>query len=124
MADLIYLDALKLKLTEFGKVEDELSRLSVMKEELRDQVRKWLDINELTEYETLDGNDGRLWRLSVTQSSRNTVNVEALKAKVTEAEFNELVSKTEFEVFKCQLVKTRKKSSSAHKAPKAPRGNS
>lgn len=122
MAEPVYVNELKQKLVELGTIEDEYTKLKVKRDDLRDQVRKWLDINDRTEYETLDASGEQLWRMNVTPSSRSSVDHDLLKATVTPEQYDQIVTKNEFEVFKCQPVKSRKKNGNS--APKAPKGSS
>lgn len=117
MTNLLFTNDLKTALTELAVIEQELSKLSVKKDELREKLEKWMNINSLDNYETFDSNEKNYFRLTISRSSRRSVNIDLLQAKVDNEMFKSLVSITETKSFKCQIVKSRKKLNNTPSAP-------
>lgn len=121
MTELLYEDGLKQALSSLGQIEKELTRLNIQKDELRDKIRKWMEINELKEHDSVDSNGDKLWRVTISVARRKSVNYDVLREKVTPDDFDEIVSHGEYTTFKCQQVKSKKKSGGS--APSAPKAN-
>lgn len=119
MSKVVYEENLKEALSKLGEIEDELTRLNIQKDELRDQIKKWMEINNLTSYETTDSKETKLWRMTTSVISRRSINYDLLQEHLDDETYNIVVSNNESSVFKCQPVKSRKKKDSIPNAPKA-----
>ena len=117
MSKLLFTEDLKKALSELAVIDAELSKLTIKKDEIREKLQKWMSINSLSEYETFDSDEKNYFRLTITKTSRRNVNVDLLQAKIDFQIFNEVVSKTESSVFKCQIVKSKKGNSKKITAP-------
>ncbi len=117
MTKVVYEENLKEALTNLGKIEDELTKLNIQKDEIRDQIKKWMEINNLTEYESTDSENAKLWRLTKSTVSRRSVNYDLLQEHLDADAYNIVVSQSESNVFKCQPVKSRKKKNNIPDAP-------
>jgi len=116
-----YESDLKSTLADLKIVMDELDKLKMQKDEIRDAVRKFLKMHELDEFETKD-TDGQLWRLGITNSERRSVNYDALGEMLTEEQLDEVIVISPSERLNTKLVKSYKKKN-GKKAPRAPRAN-
>lgn len=110
MSNLPYVDDLRQALTQLGEAENELSIAKNKKELLREKIRMWLDMNGLREFEIMDATDSRLWRMTVTDGTRRSANFDVLNSLLTPQQFDDAVSVSETQTFKCQQVKSSKKS--------------
>lgn len=116
MPDLTYVDDMRKCLSLLGKVERSLTKLKVKKEEYRNNLLKWLIINNLKDYETFDSIEEDYWRLASSIQKRKSCDLEKLQKEYPDA-YNACVTYNEINTFKCQVVK-----SSKNNAPKAPKG--
>jgi hypothetical protein len=116
-----YESDLKSTLADLKIVMDELDKLKMQKDEIRDAVRKFLKMHELDEFETKD-TDGQLWRLGITNSERRSVNYDALGEMLTEEQLDEVIVISPSERLNTKPVKSYKKKN-GKKAPRAPRAN-
>lgn len=117
--ELMYEDSLKKALTELGQIEEELTQKEIRKEELRQNIRQWLEVNNLSEHESFDEQNKKYWRMQIYTSSRRNLDKAGLAKDVGQDVIDKHTNVTELSGFKCQTVKTKKKSS---KAPAAPSG--
>ena len=116
-----YESDLKSTLADLKIVMDELDKLKMQKDEIRDAVRKFLKMHELDEFETKD-TDGQLWRLGITNSERRSVNYDALGEMLTEEQLDEVIVISPSERLNTKPVKSYKKKN-GKKALRAPRAN-
>ena len=116
MAELLYVNDMKTCLTLLGRVDRAITKLSVKKEEYRDNLRKWLLMNNLKEHESFDEKEEEFWRLNRSTQNRRKCDLEKLESEYPDA-YAACVETSESEIFKCQTVKSRKKN-----PPKAPKG--
>lgn len=104
MADLPYLDDLKLTLVSLGEIDKELTIANRQREILRGKIKAWLTMNNLESFEIIDSNKS-LWRLSQSSMTRRSANCDVLKGILSEDDYNRVVSTTTSSTFKCQIVK-------------------
>ena len=120
MDNLPYLEDLKRALVQLGEVEEKLSVVSNQKTILREKIKAWMDMNNLREFETLDMSNNKLWRMSITDTSRRSADYDYLESILTPVQLQNAINITESEVFKCQSVKSSKnKRKTAPAIPKA-----
>ncbi len=110
MSDLPYVDELRQALTQLGEAENELSIAKNKKDLLREKIHMWLDMNDLREFEIIDATNTQLWRMTVITSSRRSADFDVLENMLTPQQFDEAVATSETQTFKCQPVKSTKKS--------------
>lgn len=122
MATIHYEDSMKKALSELAEIEIELEKANAFKlrkETLREQIKDWMKLNNLTEHEALTLDNSQLFRMSLSTTNRKNCNFDLLQATVSPQDYDAIVTKSEFETFKCQPVKSRKNKSAAPSAPKA-----
>ncbi|RLA78151.1 MAG: hypothetical protein DRG78_15785 [Epsilonproteobacteria bacterium] len=102
-----YEDILKEKLSKLRKLETQLKDLASNKEEVRAQIKKWLELAELREHE-VDDTDGYPWKLSISNSSRRSISDwNELALLISEEEWNKLVKVTSTTTFRANRVKVK-----------------
>jgi len=114
--ELQYLDDLMKNLTTLGEIEESLTKLNQKKDIIREKIRNWLILHGINEYETFDSGGDKLWRLTLKGASRKSANIEMLEQLLSQEDFNDVVSISEYDVLKIQPVKSRSKKKSAPKA--------
>jgi len=72
MAKVLYEDELKKTLTEYKSITDSIEELTAKKNQIRNQIKQWLGINNLTEYCIYDDNE-QCWKISFGSSTRRSV---------------------------------------------------
>lgn len=98
-------------LTEIGRLDSQLTILKIKREDLRAKLKKWMEINNLTSYDSFDSIRENFYRLSITSSIKRSCDFNMLQAAYPEA-YDQCIKKTDSEVFSCRPVKTRKDRSS------------
>ncbi len=120
MIELLYEQDMQKSLIEYGKICENIDELTEHKNKIRDSLIRWMEINKLTEHETVDGNDDQLWKLSQNITRRVNIDKDKLRHLISEEQYDSITTHTESKTFKC--VKIKKKSSSK-KMPQAPVSN-
>ena len=118
MSNLPYIEDLRQALSTLGEVENKLLICRNEKELLREKVRMWLDMTNLREFEIMDSDDLKLWRMTITESSRRSADFDYIEQTLTPTQYDEAINITEIETFKCQTVKIPKKKN-VKRAPQA-----
>ena len=102
-----YEDVLKDKLSRLRVVSDDLDKLSKEKDELRAQVKKWMELMELIDHNVTDS-DGFPWSLKITSSERKSVgDWDKLKSVLSQEQWDLLIKITNTTTFTARKVKTK-----------------
>lgn len=118
MANLKFIENLKKALDELEEVTSKLDTLTLKKNDLRDKIRSWMEMHNLTEFESYNTAKDKLWGMSISKRYRKNINKNVLRTKVTEAEYDEIVTESEYVVFNCKSIKQSKINSATPAAPK------
>jgi len=116
-----YENDLRKTLAKMKVVVDGLDKLKLEKEEMREAIKKFLKIHDLDEYEIKD-TEKQLWRLTITQSERRSVDYDELEKLLSEEQLEDVVTISPSERLNIKPVKAYKKKN-GKPAPKAPRAN-
>lgn len=111
---LLYENELKMTLSKFGTILDKIDVLEMQKDEIRDGIRKFIEMNNIDEVDIRDTHN-QLWRLGISLRSRKSVNCDLLKEYLTKKEYTNTITIKESEFLTSKRVKQRKKAK-----PKAP----
>lgn len=117
MNELLYVDDLKSALQQLGEIETSLVEMTNKKQILRDKIRQWMDINSVVDFQ-IEIQDNVFWKLTINKSERRSIDYDVLKQSVSQEIYNNIVSISNVETFKCQPVKTIKSKYSRKEAPK------
>ncbi len=115
MTELYYEDQMRDSLSKLKVIEDQLTILTSQKELLREQLKKWLEVNNLTEYDGFDSDNSQLWRLQTISSTRRSANFDYIETVLEPLQLKEAIKYTESSTFRCTKVKVLK--SKTQKAP-------
>lgn len=72
MSELHFVENLLEALDELNVIEDRLNELDNRKTELRNQIQKWLDINNQTHFEVKD-NTSQIWKIKISTQMRRSI---------------------------------------------------
>lgn len=106
-----YENELKQNLLQLGRLQDQKKELEDQIDHIRDGVRKWMDVNKLTTFETED-DENQLWKIIINSTTRTNVNKDILPAYLNEDQMKKVFSTTTVETMKCNRVATRARSNS------------
>jgi len=104
-----FLDDLKLALKNYGDINSEIDTLKLKSEGLKDKIQTWFEFYNINEFETTDITENTLWRLTITNSTRKTVNHDYLESVLSPEILNKVYKISPIKTFKCSKVKSRKK---------------
>lgn len=109
MSELPFVNDLRRTLTLLGPVLKDIRRLEIEKEKYREQIRDWLEMNNLDEYEVMDSNNEEVWRMGISSATRRSTDYDYLESVLTPEQQAKAITKTSGTSFKCGPVKSRKK---------------
>jgi len=118
MANLKFVENLKTALDKLEQVTTDMDALTLEKNDLRDKIRSWMDMHSLKEFESYNTAKTKLWGMSISGRKRKNVDKDMLRTKVTEIEYDEIVTESEYTVFNCKSIKQSKINSATPAAPK------
>lgn len=119
--DLKYEMELSQALTKLSMIQDSEEKLANEKESIRQSVKQWLILNELTSYTATDLNDQK-WSLSLSDQIKTSLDRKVAEEILPEATFNKLIKTKKIEVFRCQKINSSTKDTTK-KMPIAPSQN-
>jgi len=122
MGDLNFIESFKTALDRLDIVQDEIDSRSLEKDELRAKIRKWMDMHKLADFESYNSDKSRLWRISISDRKRQNVDKKLLAETVTDEQYDEIVTTSEYETFTVKKVKHSKNTKNGGVAPAAPKG--
>jgi len=112
---LLYLDNLKQVLTILGEIQDEITILKYREKEIREKIGEWLSANNIKDFETLDSTNKSLWRISIINSTKQSLDSERIKQLLTEDQLKEVLKFQEVESLRCVRVKDSKPTTKRNK---------
>jgi len=115
--DLNYVSDLKIALKNFGDIDEELTILKLKRDEIKENIKKWVKLNNIEQYETLDISEKNLWRLTLSTMTRKDINYTYLEEILTPEQLEIACKYVSYESFKCSKVKSRKKQSTKIEIP-------
>lgn len=119
--ELFFADSLISALNEYDILTEEIEKINLKKEEIRENIKKWLVINNISEFETKIKND-KLYRISKAIQLRKSPNYEYLESVLKPDEMVNAINLTEYETLTIKEVKHRKqKTINGYSVPKAPK---
>ena len=116
--DLKFIDSLKQSLDNLEVITSEIDELTLKKNDIRDKIKSWMGLHKLTEFESYNTNKSKLWSMSISARTRKTVDKDLLRTKVTDSEYDEIVTTSEYSVFNCKSIKQSKINNQTPMAPK------
>lgn len=116
-----YEEDLKSALTQLSETEDQIKELTDKKDQLRESIRTWMDMNKLTDFVTTD-TANQNWNLSIVHQTRVSFNKDVIAAFLTPEQYEKAASQTEFDTLRCKKV-TAKSKGKSNNLPKAPTEN-
>lgn len=111
MSELQFVNDLKITLKNYGDIDDELTILKIKKDDLRQNIETWMDMQGIIEYDSFDITGKTLWRISKSVSNRNVVNKEYLETILTPGQLQLAFNVSEVKTFKISKVKSKKRKS-------------
>lgn len=118
MANLKFVENLKSALDDLETVSSKMDALTLQKNDLRDKIKSWMEMHNLTEFESYNTNKTKLWGMSISSRKRKNIDKDKLRKHVTETIFDEIVTESEYTVFNCKSIKQSKINSATPAAPK------
>lgn len=118
MPNLKYEKELIQALTQLSKIQDDEARLTNEKEAIRQSIKQWLIINDLTSFTAVDLNN-QTWSLLLSEQVKTILDKKVAEEILPENVFNKLIKLKKVEVFRCQKVNSSTKDSTK-KMPTAP----
>ena len=113
----LYLEDFMKQLTAYSEIDEQINLLNYQKTELREKFEQWLNLNNITEIETFESTQKKLYKLSLSKQTRKKVDMDLLNTLVKPEIFDQVVSENEFQTFRIQPIKNKSK------RPKAPKGD-
>lgn len=92
-------DQLKAELTELGALKEEVDTKKKLYEEKRNQIQKWMEVNDLSSHITID-NDGEEWDIKFEPRKNRRVRDWKLIQEALGDNFDSFVNEFESSVFK------------------------
>ena len=99
-----YLQDLQMRLTEYGAIDKQIAELSDKKGIIRNQIEKWIELNNLEEYETRD-TEGNIWKISKSSSTRKSIGDWDILQRVLGEKNAHLIVFKEFSTFGIKALK-------------------
>jgi len=104
MTDILYEDELKKTLVEYKQITDQMDELKAKKDQIRNQIKQWLGINNLTEHCIYDENE-QCWKISFGHTTRRGIaDWGELRLKLG-SDFDDYIKITESNTFLVKQVK-------------------
>lgn len=98
-----FVDQLVTKLTQYNNIDKQITELASQKEEIRSQIERWLDLHQISLFETTDLHN-QLWKISKSTSTRNRVLDYEILKRVLPEEHKGLVVQSESETFMVKKI--------------------
>ena len=97
---LIYEDDLKSSLNKLFEIKLEMKTLKQKEDKIKDQVKKWMVLNELDKFNVEDANNHK-WSIGKYTNRRQTIiDLKLLKSLISESEYPLVIKETESEYYK------------------------
>jgi len=94
-----YEEELKNELAELGKLKNDVDEKKKQYESKRNQIQKWMEVNELTSHEIQDSN-GDMWSIKFEIRRNKRIKDWKLIEQALGTDFNDFVNIYESSVFK------------------------
>lgn len=117
-----YEKELKQALTKLSEIQESEDKLLNEKEVIRQSVKQWLLMNELTSYVAVDLNN-QSWSISLSEQIKTSFDRKMAEEILTEEVFNRLMKSKKIEVFRCQKINSNPTKNITKKMPIAPSEN-
>ncbi len=92
-------EQLKEELAELGALKEEVEATKRKYEEKRNQIQKWMEVNELSSFETKDNNEEE-WSIKFEPRRNRRVRDHKLLKEALGDNYNEFINEFESSVFK------------------------
>jgi hypothetical protein len=94
-----YEDQLKDQLVELGTLKDDIDEKKKQYDNMRDQVQKWMEVNELNSFEVTD-NKEQDWNIKFEPRKNRRVRDHKLLKEALGDSYNDMINEFESSIFK------------------------